>query len=72
MKRSLHFFNDEVIQVNLHEESIKVEFFSSEELNWKIINDKNLIEILNEKEIEDCFDINSYLKNIDFMFDKMK
>ena len=36
---SLHFFNDEVIQVN-HEESTKVEFYSTEGLNWKTINNK--------------------------------
>ena len=33
MKGSFHFFNDEVIQFNLHEEAIKVEFYNTEELN---------------------------------------
>ena len=34
----------------------------------ELFNDKNVTAVLSETEINDCFDINSYLKNIDFIF----
>ena len=38
----------------------------------ELFNDKNVTAILSEAEINDCFDINSYLKNIDAIFERMK
>ncbi len=34
----------------------------------ELLKDKNVVELLTEKEIEDCFNITSYLKNIDAIY----
>lgn len=37
-----------------------------------LINDENVIKLLNKQEIEACFDEKNYLKNIDFIYRRLK
>lgn len=40
MKGGLHSLSDEIIRVNLHEDTNKVEFYHIEEFNWMTANAK--------------------------------
>lgn len=46
--------------------------FNTENGNFKdnLLNDKKVVELLSEKEIENCLDINYYLRNIDSIYKK--
>ena len=53
-----------IVQNNAHKA------FGIEDGDFKkeLLNDKKVTDLLSETEIEDCFNINSYLKNVDFIF----
>ena len=55
-----------LVQKNAHKA------FGIENGNFKneLFNDKEVTAVLSEKEINDCFDINSYLNNVDKIFEK--
>ena len=53
-----------IVQKNAH----KAFGINGGDFKKELISDKNVAEILSENEINECFDINSYLKNVDFIF----
>ena len=53
-----------IVQQNAH----KAFGIENGDFKKELLNDKNVTDLLSEAEIEDCFDINSYLKNVDFIF----